>query len=1105
MSTPFAELLGRSSFSFLEGASHPEELCERASEIGLSAFALCDRDGLYGSVRAHSAAKKVNQRVIVGAELTIELPAEAGLTPAPAGPGGVVPTPTVALLVEDHDGYSNLCKLLTAAHAEHEKGTAGISPEAIAASASGLTAVVPLDPRVPVAQWEAVLGPVREAFGERAHVATWRRLDGRDPARAAAAREASARFGVQVVASARPLYHHPSRKPVADVLACIRRGTTLDQAGTLLAANGEASLRAPAQMAALFREEPSWVMRTLDVAERCRFSLSELRYSFPSDTLCLPGESADEALRRHTMEGCKERYPEGTPEGVRAQIEKELLLIQKLGVAPYFLSVQEIVKMARARRVLCQGRGSAANSAVCFVLGVTAVDPARSNLLFERFLSEERNEPPDIDVDFEHERREEVIQDIYARYGRERAAMVSEVISYRGKSALREVGKVFGLSQDQLDRLSGLSTYHEIEVSERRVAEAGLDPHDGRVRQTVLMAQAIEGFPRHLSIHVGGFVLSSEALHRVAPIEPARMEGRTVIPWDKDDLDDLGFFKIDVLGLGMLTAIRKTLGLVHARAMEPLGAALAARGEFDPILALAEVPPEDPEVYEAIGHADTVGVFQIESRAQMAMLPRLKPKTFYDLVIEVAIVRPGPIQGGMVHPYLRRRTGEEAPVSPHPCLDPILDRTLGVPMFQEQVMQIAMVGAGYTPGEADQLRRDMAAWKKHGRLSRHRERLLRGFAERGISARFGEMLYQQVQGFGEYGFPESHAASFALLVYASSWLKVHHPAAFVCALLNSQPMGFYSPSALVQDAQRHGVEVRTVCVVRSDWDCTLEEAAGEEATAEEEATAGEEATAEERGAEATGARDAKGQGRRVNGEGTPQPAMRLGMRLIKGFGEAAGRAVVVARAEGPFTSLEDLVRRAGLKKNEIEALAEAGALGELVPARREALWQARAPRLEGLFEGVPLEAGKDVGLPALAPIEQLSLDYGRVGLSVDDHPMRHLRAMLKRRRVRRAEELPKMRDGESVRIAGIVTGRQRPATASGVTFVTLEDETGSVNVIVQKQLFADSYQVARHAKIMLVVGRLERQGEVVHVLARELERLDMPGGGGLPAKSRDFH
>jgi error-prone DNA polymerase len=1051
---PFAELCGRSCFSFLEGASHPEELVHRAKELGLAALALCDRDGIYGSVRAHSAAKKVEQRVIVGAELTIEAPLSS------PGPGV---SPSVVLLVEDSDGYASLCRLLTAAHAEHEKGTAGISAEAIARASRGLTAIVPLDLAVPAGVSDALIGSLREALGERALVATWKHLDRRDGERVAAAEAVERRFGPCVVASARPLYHHPSRKPLADVLCCIRNKTTLDQAGTLLAPNAEAYVRSAAQMAALFRDHPAWVARTAEVASRCRFSLSELRYGFPSDALCLPGESSDRALRRHTEEGCLDRYPGGTPPAVRAQIEKELALIEKLGVAPYFLSVQQVVKIARSRQILCQGRGSAANSAVCFVLGVTAVDPARSNLLFERFLSEERHEPPDIDVDFEHERREEVIQAIYEMYGRDRAAMVSEIIAYRGKSALREVGKVFGFSPDQVDRLSGMVVHHEADVSEQRVVEAGLDPDDVRVRQAVLMANAMEGFPRHLSIHVGGFVLSSEPLHKVAPIEPARMDGRTVIPWDKDDLDDLGFFKIDVLALGMLTAVRKALAMIHERSPE------AGSKPFDPIAALAEIPPEDPAVYEAICRADTVGVFQIESRAQMAMLPRLKPRTFYDLVIEVALVRPGPIQGGMVHPFLRRRAGEEPATSPHPCLDPILERTLGVPLFQEQVMQIAMVGAGYTPGEADQLRRDMAAWKKHGRLERHRGRLIQGFVARGIPVRFGEMLYQQIQGFGEYGFPESHAASFALLVYASSWLKVHHQAAFTCALLNAQPMGFYSPSALVQDAQRHSVEVRPVCVVRSAWDATLED----------------------------------------DGAGPKGPALRLGMRLVKGLGEAAAAAIAAARAEAPLASLQDLVRRADLKKNEVEALAEAGALAALVPARREALWRARAPRVEGLFAGVSIEADVDVGLPPLRPLEQLSLDYGRVGLSLHDHPMRHVRATFAQRRgagrVRTAEEIKAARNGESVCVAGVVVGRQRPGTAGGVTFVTLEDETGVVNVIVQKRVFEDNHHVARHAPLLLVSGRVERKGEVVHVLARDLERLDLPGGHAVPSRSRDFH
>ena len=704
----FAELLGRSCFSFLEGASHPEEMVQRARELSLDAIALCDRDGLYGSVRAHTEGKKCGQRLIVGAEITLQ--GDRGAEPL------AKELPRIALLVEDHRGYQNLCRLLTCAHADHSKGEARIDMAGVAGAAAGLTAILPLDEASLCV--DETLGVLHDAFGDHAVVATWRHLTTRDPERSLLAKQAEARYGLRVVASARPLYHRAGRKPVADVLHCIRSKQTLDGAGTALGGNCEAYLRSATQMSALFKDHPEWVAHTVEIAGRCRFSLHELRYRFPSEELCLGGETPDLTLRRLTQEGCQSRYPAGTPGDVAAQIERELALIAKLDVAPFFLSVHQIVTIARARQILCQGRGSAANSAVCFALGVTAVDPARSNLLFERFLSAERAEPPDIDVDFEHERREEVIQEIYARYGRGRAAMVSEVIRYRGKSALREVGKVFGLSLEQVDRLSGLVTHHDSGgVTAQRVAECGFDPKDAWLRQVLHLARAIEGFPRHLSIHVGGFVLSAEPLDRIAPIEPARMEGRTVIPWDKDDLDDLGFFKVDVLGLGMLTAIRKTLGLLHDQriALEgsdeggsppeglwpSLAAACSAPGTpFDPIAALARIPPEDPEVYEAVGHADTVGVFQIESRAQMAMLPRILPKRFYDLVIQVAIVRPGPIQGGMVHPYLRRRAGEEPSTSPHPCLAPILARTLGVPLFQEQVMQIAMTGAGFPCGIA---------------------------------------------------------------------------------------------------------------------------------------------------------------------------------------------------------------------------------------------------------------------------------------------------------------------------------------------------------------------------------------------------------------------
>ncbi len=1074
---PFAELTARSHFSFLEGASAAEEMVAYAKHIELEAIAICDRDGLYGMVRAHVEAKNIGQKLIVGAELTLD--------PEPREGGWALPE-RILLLAENARGYRNLCRALTIAHADHQKGSAGISIDEVAEFAEGLVLIVPdfvapADESPLPAAMDRFFDRVH-AFGDRAAIAVKRCLDGRDAARTLAADVLSKRYGTLVVATARPLFHVAREKAIADVLHCIRKKTTLDAAGQALRENAEARLKTGEEMMRLFRDRPEWVRATLPIAERCRFSLSEIKASFPSDACTLAGETPDEALRRLTEAGARMRYPQGVPESVTAQIEKELALIAKIRVAPFFLSVREVVEMARSRRILCQGRGSAANSAVCYALGITAVDPARSNLLFERFLSNERDEPPDIDVDFEHERREEVIQAIYEKYGRDRAAMVSEVIAYRGKSALREVGKAFGLSIDQVDRLSSVLFRSNLgEITPERVAETGLDPNEPRLMKVLAVAKRLEGMPRHLSIHVGGFVLSAEPLEIVAPVEPATMENRTVIQWDKDDLEALGFFKMDVLALGMLTAIRKCLALLHERDLLPwtrTGERLPSgeRVPCDPIETFAGIPPEDPAVYEAIGHADTVGVFQIESRAQMSMLPRLKPDKFYDLVIEVAIVRPGPIQGGMVHPYLRRRRGQEAPVSPHPCLDTILDRTLGVPLFQEQVMQIAMVGAGYSGGEADQLRRDMAAWKKHGRLERHHGRLLSGFEARGISRKFGEQLYKQIQGFGEYGFPESHAASFALLVYASAWLKTHHPGAFACALLDSQPMGFYSPSSIVQDAQRHGVVVRPVCVVASEWDHTLEE----------DATS------------------------------TGGYALRLGMRLVRGFGESAAKAIADARKEVPLRTVMDLVTRAHLKKNEIEALAEAGALSAIVPARREALWEAHAPRLEGLFQHVDLEAPREPAPPKkrrfrpLEPVEQLLLDYGRLGLSVDDHPMRHVRPHLVasemgKRGVSRARDLVSIDDGRRVRVAGVVVGRQRPGSASGVTFVSLEDETGVTNLIVTIPVFEANRHTWLHATMLLVEGKLEKEGEVIHVLAERAERLELEKGAALDARSRDFH
>ncbi|MBI5533398.1 MAG: error-prone DNA polymerase [Deltaproteobacteria bacterium] len=1030
----FAELCARSCFSLLQGASQPEEMAERAHELGLASIALCDRDGMYGSARAHMAAREVAQPLIVGAELTMQ------------GTDA-----TVLMLVEDHAGYTSLCRLLTRAHADQPKGSASLRWQELGAGVNGLWAILP-------APYDQALScAVAESFGrDRVRIAVQRHLDPAQSRIESQAISLAKLVEVDLIATARPLFHHPSRKPVADVLCCIRNKTTLDAAGPLLQLNAEAVLSSPAKMAQRFRDHPEWLASTLPIAQACQFSLAELRYRFPCEAACVD-ETPDQALARLVREKQSWRYPNGVPEPVMAQLRKELALIEELGVAPYFLSVYEIVEIARERRILCQGRGSAANSAVCYVLGITAVDPARANLLFERFLSAERRDPPDIDVDFEHERREEVIQEIYERYGRDRAAMVSEIISYRGKSSLRDVGKAFGLSLEQVDRLSSmmLHSWSGIEASSSRIEEVGLDPNDERLRKVVTIAGEIERFPRHLSIHVGGFVLSAEPLEQVAPVEPARMPDRTVIPWDKDDLDTLGFFKVDILALGMLTAIRKALAIVMP--------------DLDPLTALAAIPPEDPAVYDALCKADTVGVFQIESRAQMSMLPRLKPRRFYDLVIEVAIVRPGPIQGGMVHPYLRRRAGKDPITYPHPCLRPILERTLGVPLFQEQVMQISIVGAGYSAGEADQLRRDMAAWRKHGRLMLHRQRLLDGFARTGISAQFGEQLFKQIQGFGEYGFPESHAASFALLVYASAWLKVHHPAAFACSLINSQPMGFYTPGSIVRDAKEHGVEVLPPTVTDSRWDCTL--------------------------------------------TGDSPPKLRLGMRLIRGLGELAGRAIEQALDDRPFESLDDLVTRASLKKNHVEALAEAGALEPLVQGRRHALWRARAPRSGPLFDKAPV-VEQHVPLPPLRPREQLVLDYARVGLSIHDHPMCHMRDRLGSRPVVRIGELASLRDGCAVYIAGVVLNRQRPGTASGVVFMTLEDETGHANLVIWADVFERHHHEAVNGKILLIEGRLQRQEGVTHVVVVSIERLDVPRRpdepdddemSGLAVRSRDFH
>ncbi len=1113
----YVELSCRTSFSFLSGATTPQGIVHRAAELGYEAIAITDRDGLYGIVRAHEEGEKVGVRVIVGCELTLE---REGLEDVPDVPGK--PT-TLTVLVENHVGYTNLCKILTESHRRHPKSApqrektrtkdqeedelpknvwAGIPLSYVCAHAEGLWVLA--DATLPIAE-------LHRAFGHRLSIAVHLHKDGEDRARVTRAETAARTHGVPIVATNRVMFAHPAEKPILDVLHCIREGKTLDEAGRELLPNAEAHLKSEDEIQRLFSLHPDWVARAKFVGDRCRFSIKELSYRFPYELSDLVHrdfqradevkETADQALRRLTYEGARERYAGKVPPKVEAQIEKELTLVAKLEVAPYFLSVRAIVDMARRRDILCQGRGSAANSAVCFCLGITAVDPARSNMLFERFLSAERREPPDIDVDFEHERREEVIQEIYATYGRDRAAMVSEVVSYRAKSALREVGKVFGLSLEQVERLAAVVSWWDgvSAVDAKRLESAGFSPSDPRIRQVLVMARAIQGFPRHLSIHVGGFVLSAAPIAEVAPVEPATMPGRTIVPWDKDDIDTLGFFKIDVLGLGMLTAIRKCLDLVRDVAEERERLAAEEGVPLPPyapkgvvtgtaIERLAAIPAEDPQVYEALQRADTVGVFQIESRAQMAMLPRLKPTCFYDLVVEVAIVRPGPIQGGMVHPYLRRRAGEERIDPPHPILAPILERTLGVPLFQEQVMQIAIVGAGYTGGEADRLRRDMAAWRKNGKLEAHRERLLAGFRQREIPEEFGERLYQQIQGFGEYGFPESHAASFALLVYASAWLKRHYPAEFAAALVNSQPMGFYSVSTILQDAQRHGVRLLPIDVRTSDWECTcltLPDVVSESRDPSHHVT-----------------------------------ALRLGLRVVNGLGEEAGRRVEEARKDAPVRDAEDLAARARLDRKELVAIAESGALDALAGGRRHAIWEVVAPRGAGLFDGIARD-DETPKLRAMTRAEQLVLDYERTGVSVADHPMLVLRPTLPKR-IKTSRDILSLRSGTRVSVAGLVICRQRPGTASGVVFVTMEDEFGFLNLVLWAKVFEEFHHDATTSRMLLVHGRIERSDDpkgkgppdpnapssVVYVIAERLEKLDTKGPkemGALGSMSRDFH
>jgi error-prone DNA polymerase len=1042
----YAELFCLSNFSFLQGASHAEELVARAVRLGYAALALTDECSLAGVVRAHAEAKKARLPLVIGAHFHLKNDDGSDAL-------------SLLLLAQNRNGYGNLSELITLGRTRSEKGTYRLTPADIASPAPAfahlkgmpdcLAILLPaypghepadLDRLHAQARWLAALFPGRAWLGlTLLHRAF-------DDAHRAAVEEVAWQHKLPITALGHVVMHVRSRKPLQDTLSAIRLVKPVAACGYELAQNAEQHLRARLRLANIYSREA--LAETLRIASLCTFSLDELRYEYPNEVVPA-GETAASYLRRETYIGAHRRFRDGIPAKVQAQVEHELTLIGEMGYEHYFLTVYDIVRFARSNNILCQGRGSAANSAVCYCLGITEVDPARANLLFERFISKERNEPPDIDVDFEHQRREEVIQYIYNKYGRERAALAAVVISYRPKSALRDSGRALGVDPAIVEKVA--KTHHWFDGKAdllKRLAEAGLDPEAPASVQWATLADQLLGFPRHLSQHPGGFVIAQGKLSRLVPIENATMVDRSVIQWDKDDLEELGLMKVDVLALGMLSMLRRGLELVGAR--------------HGTVFEMQDIPADDSATYDMICAADTVGVFQIESRAQMSMLPRMKPRVFYDLVIEVAVVRPGPIQGGMVHPYLRRRQGLEKVGYPSPEMKLALERTLGVPIFQEQVMQVAILGAGFTPGEADQLRRAMAAWKRKGGLEQYYERIVRGMLERGYDLAFAEAIFSQIQGFGEYGFPESHAASFALLAYASAWLKCHEPAAFLCALLNSQPMGFYSPSQLVQDARRHGIEVRAIDVTVSGWESALEE----------------------RGA----------------GE---QPAVRLGLALVRGMSREAAARIEEARAIRAFASVADLARRAMQDRGDLQVLAAANALRPLAGHRREALWQAvgAVPDKDLLRPTTPIEEVPVLAAPSEG--DEIVGDYRSQGLTLGRHPLALLRTQLLAKRFLPADVLADFADGQLARACGIVTVRQRPGTAKGVLFMTLEDETGNVNVIVWPDLVDKQRREVLGAPLLGVYGIWQRQGEIRHLVARRL--VDMSHLlGRLHTPSRDF-
>ena len=1031
----YAELHCLSNFSFLRGASHPDELVEQAVAQGYAALALTDECSLAGIVRAHQAAKQAGLKLIVGSEMTTL----DGLK--------------LVFMAKNREGYGNLSALITLARRRAEKGSYtlqrhdlnvvspnGAVPDCLVLWVPGEAA------SVEDGRW------LVERFSGRLWIAVELHAGPDDVCKLADLNALAEACDLPLVAAGDVHMHIKARRPVQDVLTALRLKTTVFDAGYALFPNGERHLRSRLRLSRLY--PPELLAETLKIADLCSFSLDELRYEYPEE-IVQPGHTPISWLRHETELGLLRRYPQGVPAEVKKLVEHELTLIAELKYEAYFLTVYVIVCFARSVDILCQGRGSAANSIVCFALGITEVSPDRSGMLFERFISKERGEPPDIDVDFEHERRPEVIAYIYRKYGRERTALAAAVITYRTKGALRDAGRVLGFETARIDALTAsLAWWDKREQLPERFAEQGLDPASPRVEKWLWIAGQLRGFPRHLTQHVGGFVMSRGPLARLVPVENTAMAERTVIQWDKDDLDAVGLMKVDVLALGMLSAIRRMLSILAKISGRPWH--------------LKDIPPEDPATYEMLCHADSMGVFQVESRAQMAMLPRLKPRNFYDLVVEVALVRPGPIQGDMVHPYLKRRQGRERIDKVSPAVDAVLARTYGVPIFQEQVMQLAVVAANFTPGEADQLRRAMAAWKRKGGLEPFEQKLLAGMAANNLPESFARRIIAQIQGFGEYGFPESHAASFALLVYFSAWFKRHHPSIFLCGLLNSQPMGFYSPSMLIQDARRHGVSVLPPDVTASDWDSRLDE----------------------------------------------NSAVRLGLRQISGLSKsAAERIATVNRApkevplgekNHPFLNVSDLAARAGLQRRDLDQLAAADALQSLAGHRRQAAWAATAAVVQGdLFDATPMREAP-TELPEPNAGENLVADYRSLNLTLRSHPLTLLRQPLAERRFVTAVDLKGTGHCALVRAAGIVVGRQRPGTATGIVFVTLEDETGLVNVVVHPQLVEKQRRELLGSTLLGVYGQLQIEGEVVHLVAKRLVNLS-DWLGRLETSSRDFH